>query len=81
MKMEDREKILTLLGDTPQDAGELSRKLGISRKTLFSLLMEMEKEDMIAWDGQEWVITPSAAPQRSNTPPSKSGGGRPGDWA
>lgn len=79
--MENREKILTLLGDAPQDAGELSRKLGISRKALFSLLMNMEKEDMIAWDGQEWIITPSAEPKRSDTPPSKSGGYRPGDRA
>lgn len=79
--MENREKILTLLGDAPQDAGELSRKLGISRKALFSLLMNMEKEDMIAWDGQEWIITPSAEPKRSDTPPSKYGGYRPGDRA
>ncbi len=75
--MDDRAKILTLLGDAPQDAGELSRKLGMPRKMLFSLLMKMEKEELIAWDGREWIITQSGDPERGSTPPPKSGGGRP----
>ena len=77
--MHNREEILTLLGDAPQGADELSRKLGISRKTLFSLLMSMEKEDLIAWNGQEWIIPASAEPKPSDTPPSMSGDDRPGD--
>lgn len=53
---DDRNKILTLLSGGPQDARELARKLGISRNPLFSLLMKMEKEDLIVWKDQEWAV-------------------------
>ena len=57
---DDRGKVLTLLAGGPQDARELSRKLSISRNPLFSLLMSMEKEDLIVWDGKEWAVKPSS---------------------
>ena len=57
---DDRKKILTLLAGGPQDARELARKLGISRNPLFSLLMKMEKEELIVWHGQEWAVKPSS---------------------
>lgn len=53
---DDQNKILTLLAGGPEDARELSRKLSISRNPLFSLLMSMEKEDLIVWDGKEWAV-------------------------
>ena len=53
---DDRNKILTLLSGGPQDARGLARKLGISRNPLFSLLMKMEKEDLIVWKDQEWAV-------------------------
>ena len=53
---DDRNKILTLLSGGPQDARELARKLGISRNPLFSLLMKMEKEDLIVRKDQEWAV-------------------------
>ncbi len=58
--MDDRTKILTLLACGPQDARELARKLGISRNPLFSLLMKMEKEDLIMWHNKEWAVKPSS---------------------
>ena len=58
--MDDRNKILTLLAGGPQDARELARKLNISRNPLFSLLMKMEKEDLIVWKDQEWAVKPSS---------------------
>lgn len=64
--MDDQNKILTLLGGGPQDARELSRKLGISRNPLFSLLMKMEKEDLIVWKDQEWAVKPSSASSPSS---------------
>ena len=57
---DDRNKILTLLSGGPQDARKLARKLGISRNPLFSLLMKMEKEDLIVWKDQEWAVKASA---------------------
>ena len=57
---DDRNKILTLLAGGPQDARELARKLGISRNPLFSLLMKMEKEDLIVWKDQEWAVKPTS---------------------
>ena len=44
---DDRDKVLTLLAGGPQGALELSRKLGISRNPLSSLLTKMEKEGLI----------------------------------
>ena len=57
---DDRKKILTLLAGGPHDARELARKLGISRNPLFSLLMKMEKEELIVWKDQEWAVKPSS---------------------
>ncbi|MCH9033977.1 MAG: winged helix-turn-helix transcriptional regulator [Planctomycetes bacterium] len=57
---EDRNKILTLLAGGPQDAREIARKLGISRNPMFSLLMKMEKEDLIMWHDKEWAVKPSS---------------------
>ena len=64
--IDDRDKVLTLLAGGPQGALELSRKLGISRNPLFSLLMKMEKEDLIVWRDKEWAVKPSSA---SSPPP------------
>ena len=64
---DDRNKNLTLLSGGPQDARELARKLGISRNPLFSLLMKMEKEDLIVWKDQEWAVKSSSA----SSPPSE----------
>ncbi len=58
--MDEKSKILNILADGPQDAGGLSTRLGISRNTLFSLLMKMEKESLIEWKGQEWAVKPSS---------------------
>ncbi len=58
--MDDRRKIFNLLAHAPQDARELARRLGISRNPLFSLLMSMEKENLIVWDGKEWAVKPSS---------------------
>jgi DNA-binding IclR family transcriptional regulator len=68
---------LKLLADRPQDARELARKLGISRNTLFSLLMKMEKEGLIEWKGKEWAVKPSFDSKQSDLPdtshPSEEG--------
>ena len=52
--MDEKSEILNLLADGPQDAGGLSARLDISRNTLFSLLMKMEKEGLIEWKGREY---------------------------
>lgn len=56
--MDDRQemKILKCLGEEPRGAGELARLLAISRNTLFSMLREMEKDELITWDGGEWSV-------------------------
>lgn len=64
MGVDDRTRVLNLLADGPEDAGGLARRLGISRSRLFSLLMKMEKEDLIVWDGKEWVVKESSDPKR-----------------
>ncbi len=65
--MENREEILGLLGGGPRDAGELSQMCGVARSTMFSLLMKMEKEDLIVWDGKEWTIDQPAEPKENGT--------------
>ncbi len=60
INMDDKEKVLKLLADRPQDAGGLSTRLGISRNPLFSLLMTMEKDGLIEWTGREWAMKPSS---------------------
>ncbi len=75
--MDEKSKILNLLADRPVDARGLSSRLGISRNTLFSLLMKMEKEDLIEWKGQEWAVKPSSDEKQSDLPdtsdPSEGG--------
>ena len=66
--MDEKPKILNLLAQGPQDAGGLSTRLGISRNTLFSLLMKMEKEGLIEWKGQEWAVKPSSDSKQSDLP-------------
>ena len=66
--MDDRRKVLSLLASGPQDAGALSMRLGISRNTLFSLLIKMEKEDLIEWKDREWVARPSSASKQDGRP-------------
>lgn len=56
--MEDREKILESLRKQPRGAGELSQVCGIARNTMFSLLMKMEKENLIEWTGRAWTTSP-----------------------
>ena len=51
--MDDKERVLKLLADRPQDACGLSSSLNISRNPMFSMLAAMEKEDLIVWNGQE----------------------------
>lgn len=58
--MKDREKILKSLAESPRNAGQLSSLLGIARNTVFSTLMNMAKEELIAWDGTKWSITSSS---------------------
>ena len=60
MNMDEKARVLKLLSDRPQDAGVLSSLLGISRHPLFSLLMKMEKEDLIVWTGKEWAVKPAS---------------------
>ena len=64
MSGNDRTRVLNLLADGPEDAGGLARRLGISRSRLFSLLMKMENEDLIVWDGKEWAVKESSDPKR-----------------
>ncbi len=66
--MDETSKILNLLANGPQDASGLSARLGISRNTLFSLLMKMEKEGLINWKGQEWAVKASSDSKRSDLP-------------
>ena len=46
--MDDKERVLKLLADRPQDACGLLSSLNISRNPMFSMLAAMEKEDLIA---------------------------------
>ena len=64
---DDRARILKSLAKRPQDAGGLGSELALSRNTLFSLLMKMENEDLIVWNGQEWVVKPSSDSKQSGT--------------
>ena len=66
--MDEESKILNLLAHEPQDAGGLSTRIGISRNTLFSLLMKMEKEGLIEWKGREWAVKPSSDSKRGDSP-------------
>ncbi len=68
MSMDDKARVLKLLADRPQDAGGLASRLGLSRNTLFSLLMKMEKEGLIEWKGQEWAVKPSSDSKQSDLP-------------
>ena len=68
--MDDRARILKLLAEGSEDARELARKLGLSRNPLFSLLMKMEKEDLIVWNGHEWSVGP---PSPDTSHPSQGG--------
>ena len=49
LTVDDREKVLEALREGPQGARDLSRLCGIHRTPMFSLLMKMEKENLIAW--------------------------------
>ena len=75
--MDEKSKILNLLAHEPQDVGGLCTRLGISRNTLFSLLIKMEKERLIVWNGQEWAVKPSSDSKQSDLPdkshPSEGG--------
>ncbi len=68
--MDDKARVLELLADRPQDAGGLSSRLGLSRNMLFSLLMKMEKEDLIVWKDQEWAVKPSSDSRQNGSPDS-----------
>ncbi len=75
--MDDEEKILESLRKKPRGAGELSQLCGISRNPMFSLLMKMEKENLIVWDGRAWTTPPSADAKPSgdaDTSPPLEGG-------
>ncbi len=71
--MDDREKILKSLAEAPRDAGQLSSLLRISRNILFSTLMKMEKEELIAWDGTQWSVVPSSDRKPPASQPPASG--------
>ncbi len=75
--MDDSTRILKLLAEGPEDAYELGRKLGMSRNLLFSLLMRMEKEDSIVWNGRNWAVKPPSDSKQSGPPdashPSQGG--------
>lgn len=77
--MDDQEKILKSLAEAPRDAGQLSSLLGISHHTLFSTLMKMKKEELIAWDDTQWSIVPSSdrkpSASRLPAPGDQEGGG------
>ncbi len=72
VNMDDIARVLQLLADRPQDAGGLSTSLGLSRRTLFTLLMKMEKEDLIEWKNQEWAVKPSSSDSGQNGSPDSS---------
>ncbi len=75
--MDGESKILNLLAHGPQDANGLSTQLSLSRTTLFSLLIKMEKEGLIDWKGHAWAVKPSPDSKRSDLPdrshPSEGG--------
>ena len=70
--MDDKARILELLADRSQDAGWLSSRLGISRNAMFSLLTNMEKEDLIVWDDQEWLVKPASDVRQDASPDSSA---------
>lgn len=65
---DDRVRILKSLADRHQDAGGLSSGLGISSNPLFSLLMKMEQENLIVWNGQEWAVKLSSESSLKGSP-------------
>ncbi len=69
-KVDDRARVLESLADRPKNAVALCTRLGVSRNTLFSLLMNMEKEGLIEWKGQEWVVKPSSDSRQNGSPDS-----------
>lgn len=75
--MDKKERILNLLAKGSQGAGGLSTQLDISRNTLFSLLVKMEKEGLIEWKGREWTVKQSSDSKQSDLPetshPSEGG--------
>ena len=70
VNIDDKARVLKLLAECPQDAGGLSTRLGISSNPLFSLLMKMEKEDLIVWNGQEWAVRPPSDSRQNGAPDS-----------
>ena len=74
VKMDAKARVLELLADRPQDARGLSSSLGIPRNALFSLRINMEKEDLIVWNDEEWAVKP-ASDSRQNGPPDSSPSG------
>ena len=73
--MDDREKVLEAVREGPLGVGELSGLCGISHNTMFSLLIKMEKDNLIAWTGRAWTTTPSPDAKPSGdadtSPPSE----------
>ena len=72
-EMDDKAEILKLLAKGPENVGGLARRLGIGSNALFSLLMKMEKEDLIVWNGRAWDVTPSSESKRHRAHPSTPG--------
>ena len=70
MNMDDKARVLKLLADRPQDACGLSSSLSISRNPMFSLLLTMEEEDLIVWNGQEWALKPATDSRQIGSPDS-----------
>jgi hypothetical protein len=73
----DLEKVLGALRAGPQGAEDLSRLCGIQRAPMFSLLMKMEKENLIVWIGRAWTTPPASVAEPNGdtdtSPPSEAG--------
>ena len=54
--MDAKEKILGLLAGGPREAEQLGRKTGLRGQGLASLLMKLEKEQVIVWEQGAWRL-------------------------
>ena len=58
-RMDDRDRILEFLAKTPGVAGDIARGIGLRQDQVATLLMNMEKENMIVWDRVAWRLPKS----------------------
>ncbi len=57
---DDKKKILTYLEKQPAGAADIARDTGLKSPWLASLLMRLEKENLIVWDQGIWRLPRSS---------------------